>query len=301
MTRHTPIFTAEIPAYALYGEANAEIPYGVHAETIHARSSKLDWRIAPHRHAGLYQCIWIGRGSARALLEESEITLPAGSFVFLPPLAVHGYRFSADTAGIVVSMPAAVLRENLAPVSGIMETLSRPVVATPEAFADIQAEEGESLFRTLLAEHGGFRPGRDAALAARATLVALWFARLAVRDETAPSQSTGVAAVRRFLAEVERHYTQNRNVQDYARSVGVSASHLGRLCRQVTGRAPLELVHDRRLIEAKRLLAYTATPISEVAIRLGFDSANYFSRFFRSRTGNSPRQFRRVADSGERI
>ena len=65
---------ATIPAYALYGEDGA-LPDSVHAETIEARSARLDWRIGAHRHATLYQALLIRDGSANASIEGRPLML----------------------------------------------------------------------------------------------------------------------------------------------------------------------------------------------------------------------------------
>ncbi|MBC8129640.1 MAG: helix-turn-helix domain-containing protein [Rhizobiaceae bacterium] len=293
--------TEAIPAYALYGDGDpASVPSGVHAETIRARSSALGWRIGAHRHGALYQGIWIASGHAQASVEGVEADLPAGSFAFLPPLVVHAYAFAPETVGIVVSVPSSVLAMGLAAAPGARGALARPIllpaagICRPDALA-----EAQFLFETILADHAGFALGRDATLNARALLIALWFAREAQEvagagEDQAPRRD--LAVVGRFLSEVEAHFLEPRPIAVYARSVGVSVPHLGRLCRAATGRPPLGLVHDRRLIEAKRLLVYTGAPVGEIARRLGFDSPAYFSRFFRDRTGRSPLAFRQAAN-----
>jgi AraC family transcriptional regulator, transcriptional activator of pobA len=72
----------------------------------------------------------------------------------------------------------------------------------------------------------------------------------------------------------------------------VSLPRLRTACAKVAGRAPLGLIQDRLLVEAKRLLLYSNMTVAEVAFRLGFDDPAYFSRFFTSHAGVSPRGFR---------
>ena len=58
--------------------------------------------------------------------------------------------------------------------------------------------------------------------------------------------------------------------------------------------APLQLIQDRLMLEARRLLAYTASSVAEIAFQLGFEPA-YFSRAFTRQEGLSPVAFRRRA------
>jgi AraC family transcriptional regulator, transcriptional activator of pobA len=57
-------------------------------------------------------------------------------------------------------------------------------------------------------------------------------------------------------------------------------------------------LHDRVLLEARRLLAYTAAPVAEVARDLGFDDPSYFSRFFARRAGQAPQDYRAALQTG---
>ncbi len=287
----------DIPVYALYGEADAPHgPRAVHAETISSRSLGFDWRIAPHRHSHLFQALLITEGHAEASAEGERFALPARSLAWVPPLCVHAYDFTPGTVGIVVSVPASLLASGLALAPAVLPRLTRfCVVCVPEG--DPDWEEAEFLSRTLLRDHQTIAPGREAALLSRATLLALWTARHGGAREGAAAGERPVAAlVRRFLEAVEADYADPRPLPDYARRTGVSLAHLHRVCRAVTGRSPARLIQDRRLVEAKRLLTYTALPVGQVAYRLGFEDAAYFSRFFRQRTGFSPLRFRRAAD-----
>lgn len=282
---------APIPAYALYGE-DGRAPDGIHAETIAARSARHDWRIAPHRHATLYQALILRSGAAEASIEGFVRPVSAGGLIWVPPLTVHGYAFEKDTVGLVLSVPAVLLAETLSGIGMLRDFLERPQVIGPGDAATSVCAVADG----ILAEYARPRPGRRQALASGATLVAIAIARAAQAE--APSAAGGqrdAQIVRGFLSAVEIGYAQRRPLALYAAPLGISVSHLSRLCRLVTGHAPIRLINERRLLEAKRELSCTALPVQDVADRLGFDSPAYFSRFFRARTGLSPRAFRHAS------
>ena len=60
----------------------------------------------------------------------------------------------------------------------------------------------------------------------------------------------------------------------------------------MANQASKELIHDRLLQEARRLLQFSAVPVSEIGYQLGFTDPAYFSRFFARNAGLSPREFR---------
>lgn len=292
--RETGQSPADIPAYALYGEAGI-VPDGIHAETIAVRSSRLDWRIGAHRHATLHQALLIRQGSAEASLEGRSHRLGPGTLAWIPALTVHAYDFEPQTVGAVVSVPAHGLLPSLPDFDDVARRLDGPLVvaAPPGGRLEMQV-------LAILAEFDGTAFARSEALSALAALLVIALARSNPVVDAAPEVGRGDRTiVRRFLALLEESYLQPRPLTSYAQSLDLSVSHLSRTCRRVTGRSPLRLIHDRRLIEAKRDLVYTDRPIQSVAERLGFDSPAYFSRFFKERTGIAPQAYRATSGRGE--
>jgi AraC family transcriptional activator of pobA len=98
--------------------------------------------------------------------------------------------------------------------------------------------------------------------------------------------------VARFRELIESEFRKNKSLADYASALNVSESRLRNACISVTERSPMQMVHARVLLEAKRDLLYTSLSVSEIGYSLGFDDPAYFTRFFSQRTGMSPSTFR---------
>ncbi len=81
-------------------------------------------------------------------------------------------------------------------------------------------------------------------------------------------------------------------VKEFAGYLKVSRSYLHRSVFQDLGRTPSDLIRDRTVFEAKRLLLHTDSSLKEIAQYLGFRNASYFSSFFRRHTALSPKGFR---------
>ena len=73
----------------------------------------------------------------------------------------------------------------------------------------------------------------------------------------------------------------------------MTPTHLSRVCNQTCGRSASDLLHDRLIFEARRLLAETKVPVNVIAAELGFTSPAYFTRAFQHRTGKTPTGFRK--------
>lgn len=96
----------------------------------------------------------------------------------------------------------------------------------------------------------------------------------------------------RFLDDLERRYTQTRQVRDYAASIGYSPRTLTRMSLAATGKTAKEVIDARVTLEAKRLLAHTERPVAAIAADLGFSEPTNFVKFFTARQGTTPAAFR---------
>jgi AraC family transcriptional activator of pobA len=106
----------------------------------------------------------------------------------------------------------------------------------------------------------------------------------------------GTEPVDPLLAEVadviERGYTSTLSLDDVARSLARSPRHLSRQVKELSGRTVIEWITERRLMEARRLLANTNATIEEVANRVGYEDVGNFRRRFRQSHGMSPHEWR---------
>lgn len=96
----------------------------------------------------------------------------------------------------------------------------------------------------------------------------------------------------RFFDEVERSCHRLINVQDYLRLLSAQEKPLAQAVRQAIGLSPKAYIDQRRMLEARRLLAYSSVSSKEVGYALGFDEPTNFNKFFRKHGGLSPMEFR---------
>ncbi len=88
------------------------------------------------------------------------------------------------------------------------------------------------------------------------------------------------------------HIYTKQKVSEYAEMLSVTPNHLNKSVRQALNKSALELLHDMLLLEAKVLLKQTSLRINEIAYKVGRNEATDFARFFKRKTGMSPRAYR---------
>lgn len=289
-----------IPNYELYGELLAGgLPGPVHHETIEERSSKHNWTIRLHRHRRLAQIFLFSSPEVFLRMGDIEHTSNDNILLVVPPGVPHGFKFSEDVVGDVVSirldeMPPAIQQR--------LELFSAEVGAI---FTEQDTESFENvvvLMSQLREAYHSVSLNKIDVLNALVDLITVYLSGdLKTRSSLRPAPSNPQQGRRGMQAEtfcslLEENFQQAWSVADYADKVGISAPHLTRICRSELGAAPNDLVRQRRMLEAKRLLEYTALSVAEIAHRCGFRDAAFFSRSFKSSFQVSPKWYRKQFD-----
>lgn len=102
----------------------------------------------------------------------------------------------------------------------------------------------------------------------------------------------------RFLSLVEERLGKRWRIRDFAHELGSTPYLLNRACNATIGMKASEVVRARHVQEAKRLLQFTTLGMAEIGQALGFGDPAHFARSFRSATGTSPRNWRRLRSDG---
>jgi len=265
----------------------------LHVETIEARSAGHHWKIEPHLHHALHQMIFVLGGSGVVLADGRRSQYRPPALVVIPAGCVHGFEFEPGTRGYVVSASRELLQELAQREPGLNALFAIP--------ATLELQSGD--LRGTDLTHSVHKLAREFARAPASAGLALhgWLEvmlgnvlRLArnLPNPADPLVGQRLALMTKFAEMVEQRFRDNLRVADFAEALHVSESRLRNACLDATGQPPIQLIHARLLLEAKRQLHYTNNPVSEVAYALGFDDPAYFTRFFSRLAGVSPRAFR---------
>lgn len=287
--------SSRAPLYELYGEIGRDSALdGLHIESIAERSRLHNWEISSHRHGGLLQLLLMHDGQARVEIDARLIELAAPALVWVPALAVHGFRFSPETAGHVVTLDLAWLRKLLGGLQGAWAELSHAralqLAASQPPFTELLAA-----LQTLAAEYAGTARWRAQAIEGLLLAISAHVARLP-RLEPQPGQvsaeTRAAQHLSRLRSQIEQHYRSQPSLAALVAPIGITPAQMNRICRRHLNCSALELLHQRLLLEAKRELGYTTLQVQQISDALGFADPAYFTRFFRRLTGCSPRQWR---------
>lgn len=277
-----------VPVFKLYGEHNWPTPDLIHCESIAERSRLHDWTIKPHRHGDLIQLLYVEQGEAWLEVEGVVSHVYSPSLQVVPPLCVHGFRFSRDVQGHVLSLALPVLERISAPLdTSVLQQAGCYLVGADHRRLG-------ALFSAIDDEYRGVEAGRDLMLNAQLSMLLVWITRHVRRQVQSDGADAdrGRAHLQSFNALLEQHFREHWPIDRYAAAIGISAAHLNSLCRRLADQSALQMLNQRLLLEAKRCLVYTMMSVSDVSNLLGFSEPAYFSRFFKQGAGMSPKAFR---------
>jgi AraC family transcriptional activator of pobA len=240
----------------------------------------------PHRHA-YHELIWVREGSGRHLIDGEPVEFGPHTLTLIAKGQVHQFERADQVSGLVVRFDDEWLSGSRRWLfsGGACTALSVPEDDAPrfDALLDLLREEGE-------------RPaGPESAELRRHLLSAalLWAQRWREAQlEGGGATRADVQLQQQFLETLERDFEENHEAGHYASELGVTSGTLSRTLSRLTGRTTKQLILDRVLLEAARLLRFSDLSVKEIAARLGFTDQFAFSKAFKRQRGEAPLEFR---------
>ncbi|SNR94059.1 AraC family transcriptional regulator [Hymenobacter mucosus] len=129
-------------------------------------------------------------------------------------------------------------------------------------------------------------------LTAHLTVLLTYLSRLYTEQFTGVEPSADQRLLKTYQAKIEECFRELHEVSAYASQLHLSAGHLSEVVKAQSGKPAIKHIHERLVLEAKRLLFYTPQSLKEIAFDLGFSDASYFNRFFKRETGLTPAEYR---------
>lgn len=287
--------TQNIPSYALYGEVfdSKGLP-PINIERIQKRAQPNGWNIQPHQHENLLQLLFVEQKGGLTFFDGQQVEFKAPCFIVIPSETVHGFTFEPGIDGYVITIPQEQVEAALALVGGTDLSIIHKSAVIAGGKDRTVLNHLKTLFETVTFESRYAERYQENSSIHLVGSILILISRLRtalVGDDLSPANRK-TDLVERFRTLVNRASTSNLSVDAYAEQLGITASHLRRLCHEVIGQSPLSVVNKRLIVVAQRELAYSTMSVQQIAFMLGFDDSAYFSRFFKKQTGQTPSDFR---------
>lgn len=238
----------------------------------------------PHKH-NFFHFLCLKKASGWHEIDFQRFAARAKQIFFVKPGEVHAWNFGAGTRGFVVEFS----RESLQGKPDLLVRLD----ALPASFVFDAGAKFMELCELMLGETEAKGADRGPCLENLLCAFLLKLFRIGAFEKTAGPKAKG--AIMDFLALVEEQFRREHAPEYYATRLGMSPKALTMRCRRSLAKPAGAVLRERLLLEAKRMLSYTESPIAEIGFELGFEDPNYFARFFRAQSGMAPGHFRKLA------
>lgn len=283
----------KIPSYGLYGEPLTSSPVFMHIEPIEVRSRAFNGEFGAHLHQNLHQITWLASGQLEVRVNNYRRTLSGPAAVVVPALAVHSSHAATNADGFVLTVRQEFFHCS---ESRVASEVFKRLVSVPSIFtlawqADI-ATDISSMFRLLHREYQIKHERNDLVMDRVGKAACLLLARQNMEPLGDGGAAISDSELARFLTLVDRYFASDTSLSEYAEHLNCQIERLIRIVRKGTGKSPMQLVHERRLREACQRLTHTKSSVTEISTEVGFNDVAYFCRFFKSRIGSTPSQYR---------
>lgn len=95
-----------------------------------------------------------------------------------------------------------------------------------------------------------------------------------------------------FRKILNNKFSELKTAKEFSQILNISPNYLNAICKDIYNKTVSEIIQERIMLEAKRLLSHTGLSISEISYKLGFKDNSYFGRYFKKVTGLPPEKFR---------
>ncbi|MEP6748149.1 MAG: helix-turn-helix transcriptional regulator [Bacteroidota bacterium] len=247
-----------------------------------------------HRHS-FYHLVLFTKGSGAHTIDFTRFAVKPFDIYFMIPGQVHSWHFEGGTDGYIINFS---------------ENFFRSFLLNPnylDRFSFFSGINEESVCRLPTGAHSKIINLFEEILTQKNNEKESWLdmTRLLLLDlfirvddvcksnykKIIPQQKQ--LLFKNFRRLIDQHYRSIKLPKDYADLLYVTANHLNALCQDLLGKTAGELIRDRVLLEAKRLLTSADMTVTEIAFNLNFQDNSYFNRFFKKYEKVTPDEFRK--------
>lgn len=252
---------------------------------------------APHRD-NFYHILWIQQGTATHSVDFNPIKVTADAVLFIPKDCVHFFDAESDYSGKAILftddffcknhndhqfLQGNILYNDIYGITRIQ--LNPPTCELSDILRDMETEFSQP---TDTAQHDILRNLlHNFLLIAGRVKYKQGFKRL--------NAGTDLDYLILFKDLLEKNFKTEKLVSKYISDLNVTENRLNKATTLILDKTPKQVINERVLLEARRLLAHDHTSIKEIAYELGFNEPTNFIKYFRKHTQNTPSGFRKNA------
>jgi AraC family transcriptional regulator, transcriptional activator of pobA len=247
-----------------------------------------------HKH-NFYHVTLFTKGRGTHTIDFKTFDVRPYQIYFMIPGQVHGWQFEGEVDGYIINFS----------VNFLQSLLHKPDYLEQFPFFSGDVEESvidlpenlhvpvSGIFEELIRENE--QRARLSVDMIQVLMVHLFIliGRQSFEKSPVQTNSYNYILLKNFQKLIEKNFTTLKLPKEYAELLFITPNHLNALCNNTLGMSAGELIRNRIILEAKRLLVNKDSTITEIAYQLGFTDNSYFTKFYKKYTGQTPEEFRK--------
>lgn len=260
---------------------NGENTYDYHPEIF----------LNPHRK-DYYMVVFVEHGDSKHWIDMVPYTLQPNTMYFTTPPQVQLKEEAKPSTGKMICFTEEFLAVD---ENKLLRDL--PIIQNPNNEHKIELTNEDIVFikdvtDKMFNEFKQRNDWKNGMLLAYLRVLLIYLSRLYMeqfKNEYFPEDR---ALLKKFRDLIEDNYKGAHEVSAFAGMLYITPGYLNEVIKQQSGKTAIAHIHERLMLEAKRLLFHTENSIKEIAFLLGFEDASYFNRFFKRLSSQTPALFR---------
>jgi len=249
----------------------------------------------PHKHT-FYHLVLFTKGAGTHAIDFKTFDVTPNQIYFMIPGQVHSWNFEGEVDGYVIHFSSSFFESFLLKneyldqfpfFSGVIEdaviqidpSIQQKIIGLFEDIiteSEITDRMSLDLIRSLLLQ------------------VFILLSRTTTGQKEKQALPYNYTLLKTFQKLIDKNFATLKLPRDYAELMYITPNHLNALCNDLLGISAGEVIRNRVLLEAKRLLINLDLTIAEIGYQLNFNDNSYFTKFFKKYTGSTPEEFRKI-------
>jgi AraC family transcriptional regulator, transcriptional activator of pobA len=267
-----------------------------HINRVEDIKDKINFPIPPHRKT-VYDFLFLTEGNSQRSKGLQEYNFSKNTFFFLPAFQISTHQFlSEDVKGFFCHFDAEIFNEtfqnhHIFDYFPFLRFLGEPIIEVNEASKSFII----NILERLEVEYAKNNLEKfDIVASYLFTLFTEVNQFVKVADFT--KKNAALRITENYKNSLSQHIYTKQRISNYADLLAISPDHLNKSVKTTTGKSAQDLLNEMLLLEAKVMLRQTNLSISEVAFKLSERNPSDFSRFFKNKTGFTPKQYKQMPD-----
>lgn len=241
-----------------------------------------------HRH-NFFQVIFIDQGTAEHTIEyEQPVIMESHCVSVIFPNQLHRITFSPDAKGVILMFDEALFCSDI--LKNELKAYNHNLYNKLNIISreKINYNQIRKMIHHVTFLFNNITPIRREQIRFYIKILLLELIE-DVHEEIQPQKNLPtVNLYARYKELIDNQYAENKTVKEYARQMGITTKRLNTICKIEAKSTALAVIHERLMVEARRLLMFSGISMKEIAFTLGFTSPSAFNRFIFAQTGKTP-------------